>query len=153
MLHPPVQSDFTVELDVPSEMDIIPLVVDLGTAMMKLRGYGRDDRSTIRLAIHETLVNAIQHGSTGKKNPRIRIRFYFKKSVFYTDIEDEGEGFNPDILADPTSPENILKPGGRGIFLVRHLTKDFNVTVIPKKGVRVTFSMMKKSKQQDDGPD
>jgi serine/threonine-protein kinase RsbW len=143
-LHTPDKNDFSVELDVPSEMDIIPLVVDLGTAMMKLRGYGSGDRETIRLAIHETLVNAIKHGSSGKKNARIGIRFYFKESSFYTDIEDEGDGFNPEILADPTSPENLLKPGGRGIFLVRQLTENFNVTLLPNKGVRVTFSLVKK---------
>jgi len=39
-------------------------------------------------------------------------------------IEDEGEGFDLEELKDPTSPENIQKPGGRGIFLIRHLSDD-----------------------------
>ncbi|MBN1355212.1 ATP-binding protein [bacterium] len=132
----------------PSEMDIIPLVVDLGTAMMKLRGYPGRDRDTIRLAIHETLVNAIQHGGSTKPDSRIRIRFYFKRSSFYTDIEDEGAGFDPDSLADPTCPENLMKPGGRGIFLVRNLTENFKITCLPKRGVRVTFSLGRKSEDE-----
>jgi len=125
--------DFSVELVIPSDMEMIPLVVNLGTALMELRGYGQEDQDVIRLAIHETLINSIQYGSNNASDSRITIRFYFQKSQFHTDIEDEGDGFDPEILKDPTKPENLLKPGGRGIFLVKHLTETVSAQSFPEQ--------------------
>ncbi len=133
-----------VELDIPSEMILIPMVVDLGISLMEIRGYLEQDLQAVKLAIHETLVNAIQYGNRGNPSARVHIKFYIKDDCFYTDIDDEGTGFEIDALSDPTQPENILKPSGRGIFLVRNLTEDFKVTKLPNKGVRVTFCRLKK---------
>jgi len=139
------KDDFTVELNIPSQMDMISLAVNLSSAMMEFRGYDKKDQDIIRLAIHETLINAIKYGSKDNKNARINLRFYFKESGFYTDIEDEGKGFDLKKLDDPTASKNILKPDGRGIFLVKQMTEDFKVTALPGKGFRVTFSRLKKS--------
>ncbi|MBN1295497.1 ATP-binding protein [bacterium] len=141
---PQAPETFLVELNIPSDMDLIDLVVDLGTSMISLKGFSDDDVSAIRFAIHETLVNAIQYGNQGLIDARITVRFYLKGDCFYTDIEDEGSGFDPDALANPTLPENLLKATGRGIFLVRSMTEDFKVEKTPGKGVRVTFCRLKR---------
>ncbi len=138
-----------VELNIPSEMELITMVVDLGTALMELQGYVDHDTSAVKLAIHETLINAIQYGNAGNPDARVKIKFYIKEGLFFTDIDDEGRGFDPEVLNDPTTPENLLKPGGRGIFLVKNLTENFKVTKLPGKGVRVTFSRIKTSKDKN----
>jgi serine/threonine-protein kinase RsbW len=140
---------FLVELNIPSEMDLIGMVVDLGTSLIGLKGFGSDDVSAVRFAIHETLVNAILYGNEGKANARVNIKFYLKGDCFYTDIDDEGKGFDPDTLADPTAPENLLNVHGRGIFLVKSLTEDFTVRKLPDKGVRVTFCRLKRLDKRD----
>lgn len=84
------------------------------------------------------------YGNEGKPDARVKIKFYLKGDCFYTDIEDEGEGFDPGILPDPTSPENLLNVHGRGIFLVQNLTENFSVRKLPEKGMRVTFCRLKR---------
>ena len=138
-----MKEDFVVELNIPSDMDLVTLVVELGTALMELRQYSTDDREAIRFAIHETLVNAIRHGNREKSDARVGVKFYFKGPCFYTDIEDEGAGFDPENLPDPTDPENILKQNGRGIFLVQQLTENFKVERLPNRGMRVSFCRLK----------
>jgi len=138
------QETLLVELNIPSDMALVDLVVDLGTSMIGLKGFSGDDVSAVRFAIHETLVNAIQYGNRGVEDARVNIKFYLKGDCFYTDIEDEGCGFDPDALENPTLPENLLKENGRGIFLVRSMTEDFRVQKKPDKGVRVTFCRLKR---------
>ena len=139
----PNSGEFGVELNIPSEMEMIRLVEDLGTALMELKNYSSKDRDMMRLAIHETLVNAIEHGNIETAQPRITVRFFFRGPCFYTVIDDEGTGFEMENLPDPTSSENLLKPSGRGIFLAQKLTENFTVTKLPNRGFRVEFCRLK----------
>lgn len=75
--------------------------------------------SRIFLAASEALTNSIVHGNksiTGKKII-IKANFDSKKLTFF--IEDEGKGFNPGLISDPLSDDNLLKTSGRGIFLMK----------------------------------
>jgi len=113
------KENLLVELNIPSEMELIQMVVDLGTSLMELKGYSESDLQAVKLAIHETLINAIKYGNRENPDARVKIKFYLKNEFFFTDIDDDGEGFDPELLEDPTSPANILKEQGRGIFLVK----------------------------------
>jgi serine/threonine-protein kinase RsbW len=141
---------FDVELNIPSDYSLLKLVVDLGTALMDLRGFNSEDQDAARLSIHEALINAIRYGSAGNPKARVVVRYYFEGPCFYTDIEDEGEGFDPDQIPDPTLEENLLKPQGRGIFLLRQLTEKLEVTPLKNKGVRVSFCRYNSKKRNDE---
>lgn len=80
-----------------------------------------DDRVLfgIKLAIEEALVNAIKHGNGLDASRFVHIRYRADRSQFWIEIEDEGEGFAPETVPDPTIPENIERPSGRGILLMR----------------------------------
>lgn len=143
-VQPEAEETLLVELNIPSDMDLVSLVVDLGTSMITLKGFGTDDIAAVRFAIHETLVNAIQYGNQNNEEARVNIKFYLKGDCFYTDIEDEGSGFDLENLNDPTDPDNLLKADGRGVFLVRSMTEDFKIQKKPDKGVRVTFCRLKR---------
>jgi len=136
-------ADFQVDLNIPPDLQLVKIVSSLAASLMELRGYDEDDQEAIRFAIHETLVNAIQYGSRSRSDARITIKLYFIGQCFYTDIEDEGEGFSIEDISDPTSPDNLLKANGRGLFLVKQLTQQFEVTNLPDKGVRVSFCRLK----------
>jgi serine/threonine-protein kinase RsbW len=137
------RENYDVELNIPPELVLVKLVVDLGISLMEIRGYEEHDRDAIQLAIHEMLVNAIRYGSHDNPDSRVIVRFAFRGDCFYTDIEDEGSGFELEHLSDPTTPDNILKEAGRGIFLAQQLTHKFHVEKLPKKGFRVSFCRYK----------
>jgi serine/threonine-protein kinase RsbW len=67
----------------------------------------------------EAAVNAVLHGN--KKDPGKKVRATFKVTPenLTIQIADEGEGFDPSAIPDPLSPEGLLKPSGRGVFLMR----------------------------------
>jgi serine/threonine-protein kinase RsbW len=82
-------------------------------------GYSADVCFAIRLALEEALINAIKHGNRFDPHKRIRILAEVGDRRTAITIEDEGEGFRPEALPDPTADENLEKPGGRGIMLMR----------------------------------
>lgn len=73
----------------------------------------------VKLALEEGLVNAIKHGNRYAPDKRVRIRYDITPEQAEFTIIDEGEGFRPCDVPDPTSDENIMKPCGRGIMLMR----------------------------------
>ena len=89
----------------------------LGT--LQANGYANSTLFAIRLALEEALVNAIKHGN--RLDPRRRIRLWAdidERQVRIT-VADEGTGFDPAAVPDPTADENLEKPCGRGIMLMR----------------------------------
>lgn len=95
----------------------------------------------IRLALEEALVNAVKHGNRQDPNKAVRIRYQITNQHFLIEIEDEGPGFDPDGVPDPLDPENLERPGGRGVFLMRHYMSwvQYNET-----GNRVTLCKVRK---------
>ena len=83
-------------------------------------GYSEKELFGIRLAVEEAVVNAVKHGNKSDPSKIVRIRYQACSKQFLIEIQDEGRGFDPDGLPDPLSPENLERPGGRGVFLIRH---------------------------------
>jgi len=75
---------------------------------------------SIKLALEESLVNAIRHGNKFDTKKNVMLAYGFEGEDFKLEIEDEGEGFDFDHLPDPTDPANIERPHGRGVMLMRH---------------------------------
>ncbi len=83
-----------------------------------------DVYGNILISLTEAVTNAIVHGNDGDTSKSVLIRLKKKKNTLLFLISDEGGGFNPDALPDPTAPENLLTVGGRGVFLMRQLSDD-----------------------------
>ena len=81
-----------------------------------------DIYGNIMVAVTESVNNAIRHGNKLDKNKNVMLSVFAEETQLRFTIEDEGSGFNPDHLPDPTAPENLDKLGGRGIFLMKHLS-------------------------------
>jgi serine/threonine-protein kinase RsbW len=73
----------------------------------------------IRLAMEEAFVNAVKHGNRMDRQKRVRVSFTVNTEHFLIEIEDEGPGFTPEDVPDPTAPENLERPSGRGLFLMK----------------------------------
>jgi serine/threonine-protein kinase RsbW len=83
-------------------------------------GYAERDLFGIRLALEEALVNSIKHGHRNDNSKTVAVRYKISEAEFLIEIEDEGPGFDPEGIPDPLAPENLERPGGRGVFLMRH---------------------------------
>ena len=82
----------------------------------------------VSVAVRESVVNAIKHGNQNDESKRVVVEFTpvpaHDPDELVIRVEDEGEGFDPEEIADPLAPENILKSSGRGIFLIRSFMDD-----------------------------
>jgi serine/threonine-protein kinase RsbW len=86
-----------------------------------LESLSFDERDVfgVRLAIEEALVNAIKHGNRMDPSKTVRITCQVAAHKIRIEIEDQGEGFQPEEVPDPTADENLERPCGRGIMLMR----------------------------------
>lgn len=82
---------------------------------------GEDNFGNILIAVTEAVNNAIQHGNKFDPQKNIHISFKSNKNQISFMVQDEGNGFDFTRIPDPTAPENIEKPHGRGIFLMNSL--------------------------------
>ena len=82
-------------------------------------GYGEASTFAIKLALEEGISNAIKHGNRFDPAKTVRIAYSVSPERIAVTITDEGEGFDPASVADPTADENLEKPTGRGIMLMR----------------------------------
>jgi serine/threonine-protein kinase RsbW len=100
----------------------------------------------VRLALEEALVNAIKHGNGLDPNKQVHVVCQISAEKVRIVIEDEGIGFRPDDVPDPTEDENLEKPCGRGIMLMRAFlsTVEYN-----ERGNRV---VLEKNKNDDGAP-
>jgi serine/threonine-protein kinase RsbW len=86
---------------------------------LESREYDRASLFAIRLALEEALTNAFKHGNKNDPGKIVRMDCRVDPHVIIIDIEDEGEGFDPDSVPDPTEQENVEIPSGRGLTLMR----------------------------------
>ncbi len=89
--------------------------------MRQIEAMGYSPRCVfgIRLALEEALVNAFKHGNQGDEAKRIFVSYAISPQRVVVRVRDEGPGFNPDRVPDPTSPDRICLPCGRGIMLMK----------------------------------
>jgi serine/threonine-protein kinase RsbW len=94
----------------------------------------------IRLALEEALVNAIKHGNNLDKSKKVHIAYGVRPERFDIRITDEGPGFDPEDVPDPTAFENLERPCGRGLMLMRHY---MNVVTFGPRGKPVHMSKLR----------
>ncbi|HTJ48788.1 MAG TPA: ATP-binding protein [Cyclobacteriaceae bacterium] len=112
----------TISIQIPSILENIRMIESfIDNAKEKFR-LDDDIYGNIMIAVTEAVNNAIKHGNDGDKSKNVSLSLSLKDSLIQFVIKDEGSGFDYENLPDPTSPENIEKIGGRGIFLMKHLS-------------------------------
>jgi len=108
----------------PSVKENVALVERFVDEICEFYNIGDENYGNILIAITEAVSNAIYHGN--RLDPEKSVRFYYEtkdNNLCFT-VQDEGRGYNPETLPDPTDPENIENPNGRGVFLMKRLTDD-----------------------------
>ncbi|MCE3281141.1 MAG: ATP-binding protein, partial [Bacteroidetes bacterium] len=111
---------------ISSKAENIILVERMIEDVCDLFNISEDYYGNILVSLTEAVNNAIYHGNQSNPNKSIDISFKSHPDRVSFSVKDEGPGFNYESLPDPTNPENIEKPNGRGVFLMRNLAD--NVT-------------------------
>src|SRR5262249_34963415 len=83
-------------------------------------GFSRKEQFGVRLALEEAVVNGIKHGHGGDPAKAVQVGVHVEDAFLVLPVQDEGPGFNPDRVAAPLADENIDRPCGRGLCLMRH---------------------------------
>ena len=97
----------------------VPALLDAVVAALEAHAFPKKDQFAVRLALEEALVNAVKHGNRGDPAKEARLRFHANAEFVLMEVEDEGAGFDPSAVPDPLAPENLERPSGRGLFLIR----------------------------------
>ena len=102
--------------------------------------YDEREVFSIKLALEEALINAIKHGNQMDRGKKVSIRYRIHSERFDVRIIDEGKGFNPEDVPDPMAVENLERPCGRGLLLIRHYMTE---VVYHPPGNRLSMSMIR----------
>ncbi len=102
----------------PESINIIEKLID---DMRSEHDIHEDAFGNILVAVTEAVNNAIQHGNKYDPNKKVKVTYEMEEETMSFIISDQGSGFDYYNLPDPTAPENIEKPTGRGVFLMKHL--------------------------------
>ena len=127
----------TTEVAIPSDPAEARRIQDEIEELLKANRYSERDIFGIRLALEEALVNAIKHGNQMDRAKKVRIAYQLFPDRFQVQITDEGTGFDPTDVPDPTAFENLERPCGRGLMLMRHYMTD---VAFNERGNVVTMS-------------
>lgn len=114
----------TISIQVPSLMENIRMIESFIDNAKERFHLDDDIYGNIMIAVTEAVNNAIKHGNDNNKSKNVFLSLSLDDSLIKFTIKDEGKGFDYQHLPDPTSPENLEKPGGRGIFLMKHLSDE-----------------------------
>jgi serine/threonine-protein kinase RsbW len=110
----------TVEVTIPSDTAEARAVQEQIEKLLQERHTSEKDIFCIKLALEEALVNAIKHGNQMDRSKKVQISFRIHADRFECQISDEGPGFDPEDVPDPTAVENLERPCGRGLMLMRY---------------------------------
>ncbi len=137
-------------LDVPNDLHAIEDVVEYVAARCpSCHERARTEYVHFRVGLAEALSNAILYGNGRDPRKRVRLEVAVRERRVTVKVTDQGDGFDPQSVPDPTIPENLEKIGGRGLFLMQELMDEvsFNDT-----GNSVTFVLRFPSDERNGGP-
>jgi serine/threonine-protein kinase RsbW len=97
----------------------IPSAVEAVLGEMGSLAYSTREVLATRIGLEEALVNAIKHGNREDPGKCVRLGYGVTAEELVAEVVDEGTGFCPELLPDPFLPDNLLRPCGRGVFLMR----------------------------------
>ncbi len=113
-----------VEVVLPSDPAEARQLQDQIEQLLQARQAHEKDVFGIRLALEEALVNAIKHGNQLDRTKKVFVSYTIEANHFQIVIRDEGPGFDPEDVPDPTAVENLERPCGRGLMLMRYYMTD-----------------------------
>jgi serine/threonine-protein kinase RsbW len=131
----------TVRLEFNSVFEMVDFVQIVSDHMGRSVGLDEDSLHWVGVAIRESVINAIKHGNRHDAEKHVFVEFEATTADVVPElsirVRDQGEGFDPEEVANPLAPENLLKSSGRGIFLIRNFMDDVQLQRAPEGGMEI----------------
>jgi len=125
----------SIKISIPSLIENIQVIESFIDNAKEAFEINDDSYGNIMISVTECISNAIVHGNQSESSKLVHLELQMEPGLLRCSIEDEGNGFDFNQLPDPTDPENIEKIGGRGIFLMKHLSDEVKFEEGGKKTV------------------
>ena len=129
----------TLEFTLPTELAAQQIVHERVVTQIRNAGCTSRDEFSIRLALEEALANAMKHGNQMQPEKKVFVKSTVSGSTVTIEVIDEGEGFSPATIPDPTSDENVGRATGRGMLLI---TSFMDEVIYNKKGNGVVMTRL-----------
>jgi len=129
-----------VHLEFTSAFEMLDFVQVVSDHLGRSVGLDDDARHWVSVAIRESVINAIKHGNRNDSTKHVFVDLETRSNgqpELSIRVRDEGEGFDPEEIADPLAPENLLKASGRGIFLIRSFMDFVQLRRSPEGGMEI----------------
>lgn len=143
----------SLRLEFTSAFEMLDLVQMVSDHVGRALGFDEEAVHWVGVAIRESVINAIKHGNRNDAAKHVFVEFETALNNAVVEltirVRDQGQGFDPEALADPLAPENLLKVNGRGIFLIRSFMDDVRMQRAPEGGMEIK---MTKRVQSADAP-
>ena len=130
-----------IKLEFTSAFEMLDFVQVVNDHIGRGVGFDEDSVHWVGVAVRECVINAIKHGNQYDSSKRVFVEFETgvrgDVAELSISIRDQGAGFDPEGVANPLDPENLLKSSGRGIFLIRNFMDDVQLQRTPGGGMEV----------------
>ncbi|HVS20330.1 MAG TPA: ATP-binding protein [Pyrinomonadaceae bacterium] len=132
----------TTRLVLPSHIEAVADAAAAASRFAQSCGVDESIAFGIDMAVREAVTNAVVHGNQEDEAKSVEVTFSCRQHALEIEINDQGEGFDPVDVPDPTDAANILKTSGRGIFLIRNFMDEVQWSARPEGGT--TLRLVKK---------
>lgn len=131
------------ELELPSRVESVAQAAAAAADVVKRLGLSDEAAFGVDMAVREAVTNAVLHGNRSDESKFVRLTFTPKPEALEITVRDQGEGFDPNKVPDPTDPQNLLKASGRGIFFMRTFMDSVEWSHAPEGGTLVRMTKNK----------
>jgi serine/threonine-protein kinase RsbW len=133
-------TDQTTRLVLPSHIEAVADAAAAVTDFIRNCGVSEELSFGIEMAVRESVTNAMVHGNQEDESKSVEVIFNCHDDELEIEVRDQGEGFDPASVPDPTNAENLLKTSGRGIFLMRTFMDEIEWRNRPEGGTAVRMT-------------
>ncbi len=119
------------QLELESDPNNLITVEEFVNYFAKDIGLDEDKMNGLMLSVTEATTNAIIHANKSDPSKKVYIDVFIDNGFVTIKVKDEGKGFDPSKIPDPTSPENLLKDSGRGVYLMRVYMDELKYNITP----------------------
>jgi len=133
-------TDQTTRLVLPSHIEAVADAAAAVTDFIRICGVSEEAAFGVEMAVREAVTNAMVHGNHEDESKSVEVIFNCHANELEVEVRDQGEGFDPATVPDPTNAENLLKTSGRGIFLMRTFMDQIEWVNRPEGGTMVRMT-------------
>jgi len=135
------EPETTIRLRFSSAFEMLDMVQLVSDQVGRGLRFDEDALTWMEVAVRESVINAIKHGNRHDRKKHVTVEFTTRPAPAPEElvivVQDQGEGFDAEAIADPLAPENLLKSSGRGIFFMRSFMDDVQLVRLPEGGMQV----------------